>query len=506
MKNRIAVTMLGLLVMAGGVSAQAPAPSDPARSDSINARPALSTGVIDGQAQAGAPVASPDKAGQANRSANNPAPPSPAVNAKPLLAPLAVVTSEQTPLSIDKAIAIGLQYNRGIKIAEEAYWRASGGVRVARGARNPTLGIGGTYQRFDKVESAEIAPGQSIKLGEIDSQKARATLGIPIDVAGVLGASISTSEYQQKVALLEYEAQRQTLALNVRRTYLAVLQAREQERVALDSVTSYREQFRLANVRFEAGSAPKFDVLRAQTDLANAEQQLISAQNTSRLAAALLANVLGVLLQSPLVMTNPIETDKTLGNIEDLVQEGLKKRPEVVANEAAIQAAQKGIKVARRSQLPSLNLELNYNYNGSTTLFQPRQFTSDALVTVSLPIFDGGVAKGAVEQAKATLGTAQAQQDQTQLQVRLEIEQAVVSIENAKKRLSTALTTLDQAREALRLSQVRYESGIGIPLEVTDAEVASTQAQTNVVNARYDVLLAYANLARATGEQSYAAN
>lgn len=418
-----------------------------------------------------------------------------------------VTTTEASPLSLNQAVNLALLHSPGLRIAEEEYRRAGGALTSARGARHLNLGINASYQRFDKVETAtfgEPPNQQTVKLGQLSARHATATLAQPIDISGELGAAVSAAEYQRRAALYDFEANRQQLLLNVRQSYYALLQAREQQRVAEESVGRYKELLRLANVRLEAGSAPKFDVLRAQTDLANAEQTQISAVNSVRLAEAQLASVMGVSLPSPVFLQAPSGKPGALPEMEKLIEQGLTGRPEAEADEASVEAARKGIKVARRSLAPSLRIAFNYNYSGNTTLFQPRKFTSDVLVSLTLPIFDGGVTKGQIEQARASLESAQAAADQTGLTIRLDVEQAYVSIQNAEKRLSTAETTLAQAEEALRLAQVRYEAGVGTPSEITDAEVALTQAQTNVVNARYDVLLAYARLARATGEPSYA--
>ncbi|MCC6483232.1 MAG: TolC family protein [Armatimonadetes bacterium] len=431
----------------------------------------------------------------------------PKPSAEPSSPPQTLETTEANPLTLNQAVNLALAHNPGLSIAKEAYRRAGGVLVQARGARLPNLSINASYQRFDKVETATFGTPpntQKVELGQIDSKRATATLAQPVDVSGALGAGVSAAHYQQRAALYDFETNRQQLLLVVRQNYYALLQALEQERVAGESVALYKEQLRLANVRLEAGSAPKFDVLRAQTDLANAEQTLISAQNGVRIAEIALANTLGVRLVFPVRLQSPDIQPRTLPEVDQLIKEGESSRPEAEANEASIEAAKKGIHIARAGLSPSLQLAFHYNYNGNTTLFQPRQFTSDLLLSVSIPIFDGGVTRGRIEQAKANLETAKASYDQTDLNIRLDVEQAYVSIQNAEKRLATAQTTQAQAQEALRLAQVRYEAGVGTPVEITDAEVAYTQAQTNVVNARYDVLLAYARLARATGEPSYA--
>jgi len=126
------------------------------------------------------------------------------------------------------------------------------------------------------------------------------------------------------------------------------------------------------------------------------------------------------------------------------------------------------------------------------------------MLSVSVPVFDSGVTKGRVEQARAAAGSAKAASAQTQLTIRLEVEQAYVSIENARKRLDSARAVVGQAEEGMRLARVRYENGVSAPIEVTDAQLALTVAQTKLVDSRHDLLLAYARLARAAADDSFA--
>lgn len=419
-------------------------------------------------------------------------------------AALADAQKAAEPLTIQQAMALAEKNSPVLKFSEEAYLQAGGSLREARGGRLPSLGISGSYTRYDKVDQVSLGGGQSMKLGDIDSKTATATLSQPVDVSGVLGASVEAARLKRESARMDLEAARQQLQLSVRTAYLAVLQAREVEKVETESVDRLKEHLRLANVRLEAGSVPKFDVLRAETELANEEQALIAAQNSTRLAEVALANVMGVKLESSLNLQVPTIADRNLPPLEDELAQGQKLRPESQGAEYALEAAKHGIHIARRGLSPALQIAANYTWKGNTTTFSPRKFSADAMATVSIPIFDSGVTKGRVEQAEAGAASADAQKSQTALTVRMEVEQAYVSIENARKRLSAAETTVAQAAEALRLAQVRYENGAGMGVEVTDAQVALTQSQTNLVNARYDLFVSFAKLARAAGDPAIA--
>ncbi len=429
-------------------------------------------------------------------------------DASPSVIALAAAPS---PLSMNEAVALALEHSPLVRIAEENYNRATGAVTEAKGGARPNLAISGSYIRNDKASEAEFGggfPGMEgggkIVTQPLSTKQARATLSQPIDISGLLGASVSAAEYGKVAADAGLQAARQDVALGVRSAYLQVLQARDQQTVSQDSVTRLKEYVRIAQVRFDAGSAPKYDVIRAQTELVNAEQTLITSQNAGRLAEAQLASVLGMRLPPDMQLTAPSTGDRDLPPMEDVMARALTARPEAVADKAAELAADRGILIARRGLKPGMRVDGNLNWNGTTTQLNSRQFSADLMLSVSVPVFDSGVTKGRVEQARAAAGSAKAASAQTQLTIRLEVEQAYVSIENARKRLDSARAVVGQAEEGMRLARVRYENGVSAPIEVTDAQLALTVAQTKLVDSRHDLLLAYARLARAAADDSFA--
>jgi outer membrane protein TolC len=107
-----------------------------------------------------------------------------------------------------------------------------------------------------------------------------------------------------------------------------------------------------------------------------------------------------------------------------------------------------------------------------------------------------------VRGAERERDTLVAQRDQTRQAIAREVRSSLLNLTEAEARRSTAAANTDQAREALRIARVRYQSGVSTSVEVTDAELALTQAQTNQVNAEYDVLSARAAALRSLGQYS----
>ena len=194
-----------------------------------------------------------------------------------------------------------------------------------------------------------------------------------------------------------------------------------------------------------------------------------------------------------------------------LLDEAQKTRPEILESEAQISAAQRGIQYARRSQLPSLSLELSYTYTPNATGFT-RENQGAATLGVSIPIFDGGLARERVREARADVATAETNRRQAVDQVQLEVQQAYIALVQSRNRVAVANVGLSQAREAYRLARVRYAAGVSIQptvspqIELSNAQTSLAQAQTNQVNAVYDYNASRAQLDRAVGRYSYTPN
>lgn len=220
----------------------------------------------------------------------------------------------------------------------------------------------------------------------------------------------------------------------------------------------------------------------------------------------------GQSLQQPAVPLDVVDDTLHLGpEYEAALREALQTRPEILEAEASLTAYQRGVQFARRSSLPSFNVSLGYVYTPNATGFT-RENVEQATLGVSLPIFDGGVARARVQQARADVASAETNRRQAIDQVGLEVQQAYLTLLQARDRVAVANVGLAQAREAFRLARVRYnagvsqQTGISPQLELSNSQTSLTQAETNQVNALYDYNSARAQLDRAIGRYSYAPN
>jgi outer membrane protein len=248
-----------------------------------------------------------------------------------------------------------------------------------------------------------------------------------------------------------------------------------------------------------AGTQPEIALATELTNLANDKVQLITAQNNYEIAKAQLNQSMGIVASTDYDVADdglpPIEGED--GSDEALVQYALKNRPELLALEKTRESDQLTIASYKGAYGPSLSAIGSVGASGTEldSLYASWGVGAQLL----WPLFQGGLTRGQVHQAEANLSYAEAQLDTEKLQVRFDVEQAVLTLRAAKVSIDASNEALVNARDQLRLAEGRYQSGVGSIIELGDAQVAATNAAAQVVQADFNLATARAQLLTALG-------
>jgi outer membrane protein len=420
------------------------------------------------------------------------------------------VWAEQTATSavtLQEAINTALANNKSIAIAQQAYVKSRGLKRETVANALPQVKAQATQSWMGPVPTVTFPGGsggssQTITLGSGHSTTAQIALSQLLDLNGRLSLATNILDLNSRIQNLNLARTAQQVIFDVQNAYYNVLRAQGQRDVAQASVTSAGERLKIAQAQFDAGTLPKFDVTRAEVEVANLEQTLISSTSLVDVQKAALRNVMGADPTQPIDLA-PVSVNAQPLNVtvDDSMKTAIAGRPEIQAAEAGALLTKKAVSFARREALPTLAASAAYNYTAETTTFQPNSLSWVVGVNASIPIFTGGAIRARVDEARSDAATAEAALDQTKLDVSLDVKTATLNLSDSYQRIQTAGKNVGQAEEALRLSQVRYQAGISLQVEVTDAETALAQARNNMVNATYDYATALARYQRATATQ-----
>ncbi len=410
-------------------------------------------------------------------------------------APPTPATARQAPppgqaLSLPDAIELALRQHPTIASAQQS--RLAAGARIGE-ARAPY------FPRFDWLTSAGRSQAFSTTLDRPISGNTISTAIQGTQLIydfGKTGAVVDQARAGARFAESELDRVREVVVQNVRAAYFGLLQARRLVGVAEAAVTRAELNLRSAQGFFDVGTKPKSDVTKAEVEVANARVALIVARNQVRLAETTLANALGLEATTPVEVEDILTYEPVALDSRALLTEALANRPELRQAQAQIDTARAQLAGARANYLPTLSV--NGSYGGASSDPALHEAWSVAGV-LSWNLFQGFFTTYQVRETQALVEAARANYDTFELQVRLDVEQAYITVVEAAERIGATAKAVESARENLRLAQGRYDAGVGTILDLTDAQLALTNAEADQVRALTDYRVGLAVLNRVVG-------
>lgn len=408
-------------------------------------------------------------------------------------------------LSLDESVIMALKNNPAVKIAEADKEKAAGSLTEARAGKLPSVGLTHKETRTANAPSSVVTDYTTTPFtratipGSInDKYDNSASISLPLYTGGRAEGLIGQAKLNLGSADQGVSLSKQQLKLDATSAYFGLLQARNMVQLNQESVDRLAAHLQNVQLQYEVGTVAKTDVLRSEVELANAQQNLIKAQNGYDLAVASLNNVIGMPLDTEIKVKEELKYSKFNTSLEDSIKYAMEKRPDYIQATTGIDVAKKGVDVAKAGLRPSVTLTGYQDWNDQDFPGNDNNNWGVAL-TASMNILDSGLTHGKVKQAEAGLDKAAEQARQKKDAVQLEVRSSYLNMQEAEKRIETSQVAVDKAEEDYKIAQVRYSAGVGTNLDVIDAQVALTQAKTNYVQALYDHNTSKAQLEKAMG-------
>jgi TolC family type I secretion outer membrane protein len=409
------------------------------------------------------------------------------------------------PLSLADALNTALQQNASILEARNDLEASHGIVVQTRAVALPTLKATGQYGD-EELTLIQSLPGFSFPTPH-QSWSSGVQLVQSVYMGGRMAAALRAADATQKQALANYQTSEADTLLNVRLAYYDVLLAAQEITVHEASVKLLEKEQEDQEHRFNAGTVPRFNVLRAEVAVANERPNLISARNSYRISKNNLANLLGYNLPRdvwediPLNLTDTFDTTPATINLPEALQQALARRTELLALRKDVELQNLNIVNAKSGYKPSVSVFAGYNWVSSDYSTDPsEEFNGwNAGAQLNWNLFDGLLTAGKVKQAKAQFAKAKTTLEDQQRQIELQVRTAYSDLLQARETLDSQEKVQEEADEALREAKARSEAGTGTQLDVLDAETSLTQARTTQIQAQHDYVTAQAKFERAVG-------
>ncbi len=415
------------------------------------------------------------------------------------------------PLTLDQALEFALSHNVTLRKGRQDLEEAQGLAIQQRAARLPRLATTGGYQQLDesRIEKVQFSAAQPAT-PFLNNQSWNANLVVtqPIYAGGKYNSMARSSRLTREAALALYQALVANTLLEVRTAYSDVLLAVEQIVVQEASKKLLERELETARRSLEAGTVPKFNVLRAEVELANALPPLIRARNQERIFRNTLALLLGCDIPADSGVDIPLRTADSLKaepfevSVGAALNAAWVHRPEIKAAQSASQLRHEEVLQTRADLLPSVSGIAGYGV-------QNRNFVRDldrtldgwtVGVQANWLLFDFGQTQAKVNMARAREERARLEVEDVRRRIELEVRTAFSLFTESKEVLVSQTRVIEQAEEAVRLVTARADAGSSTQLEVLSAQTALKLSRTQYSQALRDYTVARAKLERAMGE------
>jgi len=410
-------------------------------------------------------------------------------------------------LSLKRAveIAIAPEGSAKVQLALEAQRQAESRSDQARAALLPDLSGSFSYESMTRNLQAfglrlnSPIPGIQIPtfVGPFNVLDARVSVTQSIfDLSSI--RRYQASKVGVTSAKSDVSGTEEQVAAQVARAYLAAIRAdADVDAVKADVALSEALQKQAENLK-EAGTGTGIEITRARVQLASDRQRLLVAENARRAAGLQLARAMALRLDAELVLTDKlgyVPVDSV--TLEEAKARAFKDRPDYLAQQERESTARISADATKLERLPSLAALADYGSSGTgLTSSLP---TRTVGVSVRLPIFDGGRRDARRAESASQYRAEHVKTNDLKEQIELDVRLALDELHSAEDQVKVAREGLALADNELTQARRRYDAGVAISLEVTDAQTRLARARDNQTAALYNYNLARIDLAQAMG-------
>lgn len=416
--------------------------------------------------------------------------------------------SAQMRLTLSGAVELALSENPTIRVAELEVARYDYVKRQTWGALLPQITAGGSYTR--SIVKSEMRGGLSF--GADNTFAVQGDLSLPLFAPSVY-RTLRMNDAQMAAAVESARASRITLVAEVKKTFYNILLAEQSLAVLRESESTVQRTVDDTEVQYRNGLASEYDLLTAQVQLSNLRPTILQTENSIKLAKLQLKMYLSVPEEVELEVEGSLDAmrDEVLAGTDGLTID-LSENTELRSLELQEEVLYSSLRAANAGRLPTLAAFGTASYTGND--MEPfmgmgagddsRYFWTHPIsvgLQLSVPIFSGLTKMNKSRELKNQIAQISLQRDYARQQIDVQVRAALNELLTARETMFAQEKTVEQARQAYRISDARYRAGAGTILELNSAQLAHTQAQLNFSQAIYDYLSAKAEYDRIAGRE-----
>ncbi len=400
-------------------------------------------------------------------------------------------------ITLPEAIDTAFRNNRQVQAARLTIARSQTGIAGAQAAQAVQVGLTSTLQN----QGSPLVIGNQPQFGNSSTTDVQGRVQAIYNVlsAGRNQSSVRAAEEQVRFDRLDLIRVEQLVRGQVITAYYDLQGADSAVIINQAAVTDATRSLSDAQLQERAGVGTRFDILRAQVQLATANQDLANAQGQQQTARKRIAQILVVDQNTEFRAADTVrESGNWNYSLEDSVVLAFKNRPEAKQQLSLRQISEQQQIIASAADSAQVNLVASYGLGKSLTTSTSAQDNYSIGAQLRWNFLDGGAAGASSNREKVNQQIYENQFTTTRNQIRFEVEQAYFSLGSSQRNIATSTQALRQAEESLKLARLRFQAGVGTQTDVIQAQTELARARGNRVTAILNYNRALSSLRTAT--------
>jgi len=409
--------------------------------------------------------------------------------------------------SISDVVRVAYKNNKDIQIQEKEVEAAKADILGARSAFLPDINANASYTQQGAVLLSSSASASGKDAGVFTGYKNQNDLGLSFNQTIFSGGANTANLRQKQLTFKSQEeglrAKKLDVEFEAKRLYFGLLLAYENKRIAQQLLDQAKAHYLEVKDRYERGTSSRFDTLQSRVQVSLLMPELIKADNAIDITKEELRKLLALKRKVTIQVEDRLRHEPIEIHEDEFLKTAFVSKPEMIARILGIDISKWAVKQSRATDFPQVEASGNYFYtsNNLANMFNSTHNNWNVGVGVTIPIFDGYLTRAKVQSAKARYSQSVLSKENLEDQISLDVKQACLNLKEAQTIIDSQKDNVAEAKEALKISEIRYINGVGINLDVMDAEVSLAQVEQNLASGTYDYIMAKASLERTMGTQ-----
>ena len=410
-------------------------------------------------------------------------------------------------LSLKDAIVTALQNNKDIQIQEQEVAFARANITSAQSHFFPAVSMGYSFTHNDALVTTDSLPNSRkdtrIFYGYKSDNQLKFSGNQMIYDGGASIANLKEARVQLKIQEETLRAAKLDIEFEAKRLYYGLLLAYETLRITQNLVDQAEAHYEDVRTKYEQGTSSKFDVLQSKVQVSKLIPSLVQAKNSIEIVSNDLKKLLYLNMEDTIRIKEQFKYSPFDIKLKDFLNEAYSDNPQMHLKLLGVDLNKWAIEFAKSGYYPNINASANYMYRSDKVvdMINPRHDNWNIGIGGTVSIFDGLSTKAKVDEAKARYSQAVLSKENIVEQIAVDVRRGCLDAKEAHAVILSQKDSLEEAKEALKISYISYDNGVGINLDVIDSQVSLSQVEKNLVAGIYDYIMAKAFLDKTMGRE-----